>query len=110
MSGHIHGRPIANSIFRSPETCCCLILSIEVDTTLAIKTDITKDASLVTTPREHRQRYWNGNINSKLADINLRFKSSGGCTRLSKDGGTIPVFIFIDDFNGVVQRVGLKYD
>ena len=93
---HVYAGSVANSIFSPPQAGGCLPqslsnpvvtrysyktylgLSVEVDATLSVERNITKETALVPTPREHRKRNWDRNVDSDLAnlDITLEFTSS----------------------------------
>jgi hypothetical protein len=56
--------------------------------------------------REHGQWHGNGNINANLSNINFVDKFPRSRTIRRENGGAIAVWVFIDEVDGVVERLG----
>ena len=85
-----------------------LILSIEVDATPPIERNIAKCARLVPTPRKHRQRHGNRNINSDLSHVDLPLVLPSSSPRLGEDCGSVTILVLVDNLESFVESLGIE--
>ena len=130
MSRHGNGGVALESVFAFPKNGGCLqtdeihsrftlesfkddphlILSIEVDPTPSVERYVSKRTSLVPAPREHGEWYRNGNVDSDLPHVHFPLVFSSSSARLSEDGGSVTIFILVDDLEGLIESLGVQDD
>lgn len=55
-------------------------------------------------------RYGNGHIDTDLASFDLLLEHASCGTRASEDGGTVSVFVGVDEVDGLVNRIHVQAD
>lgn len=80
-------------------------MSIEVNTALAVESNIAQHGAFVSTPGEHRQRYRDRDVDADLTSIDFNFEFTSRRAGLGKDSGAVTVAVVVDDFDCIVQVV-----
>lgn len=62
----------------------------------------------VARPREHRKWDRDRYVDANLTNVYLIFKLSSSSSRLCEDCGAVPVFIFVNNSQSVVERRGCQ--
>lgn len=104
--------PGADSILSTPQAGHGLLLSIEVETRLAVEGVGTaaSNALLVSGEGEHGEGHGDGDIDTDLAGFAVLLEAGGGRAGAGEDGGSVAVFILVDEVNGVVEGVDGEAD
>ena len=112
VSRHHDGGLGADRILALPMAGNGLLLCKELQARLAVESVGTAagDALLVTGEGEHGQRDGDGHVDAQLAGFTFLLEARGGRAGASEDGGTVAVFVGVDEINGVVKRLDIEAD
>lgn len=102
----------ANGILCPPQASHGLLLSIELQTGLAVEgvSTATGDTLLVTGEGEHGQWHGDGDVDAQLAGLDVLLEARGGGAGAGEDGGAVAVFVGVDHVDGVVEGFDVKAD
>lgn len=105
LSRHIHSRPCADSVLASPQTRHSLQLCVEVQAWLAVESVCASSCNrlLVSCEAEHWQRYWDRYVDTDLPSLDLFLEFTSCGARCRENGGSVAVFVVVDEFDRVVE-------
>ncbi|KAF1765613.1 hypothetical protein GCK72_005566 [Caenorhabditis remanei] len=81
--------------FNNSNTILSELFSVEVE--------ISEEGTARASEREHREWDWDWHVDSDLSDIDFIGELSGGGTVAGEDGGSVSVWVVVDNFDSFVE-------